>query len=182
MPLRTKLGAALMITVICAVTTSVGLTAEPTSSNPSIRNRQKLQTQADMSSTASKVTPAGFSTMSEMQDSVIDGSEAVRCRAREKASRIYRESLIARAHQKKQEELHVAHENVRDWFCYIRGYGPTVWTRNGPECGYRPPSIPFAKRAGGYDAPAWQGVTGIPKQPQISPLTTNAPPDCQMNY
>jgi hypothetical protein len=182
MPLHNKSGTTLMITMICVVSTSVGLAAEPTVSKTSVRNRQTTQTQVETPSAAPKVTAVSYSTIAEMQDSVVDGTEAVRCRTRDKTSRLYRESLIARAHRQKQECFRVEHGNLRDWTNYIRGYGPTVWVRNGPECGIHPPSIPFAKRVGGYNAPAWQGVTGVPKQPEISPLSVNAPPESEMNY
>jgi hypothetical protein len=181
MQLRMKFGSVLVFTIICAAATTVGSAAEPTVTNAAVRSRQKTQIEATKPSSASKVVPAGFTSMAEMQDTVVDGSEAVTYRARGKASRIYRESLIARAHRQKQEHYRVEHENLRDWTNYIRGYGPTVWTRNGPECGLHPPSIPFAKRVGGYNAPAWRGVTGIPKPPEISPLAINAP-DQQLNY
>ena len=179
---RIKFGPVLILTVISVASTTVGWTAEPTASNSAIGNRQKTQAPTAASKAASKVVPAGYSSVAEMQDSVIDGSEVVRIRARDKASRMYRESLIARAHRQKQEHCRVEYENLRDWTNYIRGYGPAVWVRNGPECGIHPPSIPFAKRVGGYNAAPWQGVTGIPRQPEISPLAVNAPPDHEMNY
>ena len=182
MRLRMNFGSTLIATIVSVTATTVGWSAEPTVTNTAVQNRQKIQTETAKPSSASKVVPAGYSSMAEFQDSVVDGSEAVQLRARNKASRIYRESLIARAHRQKQEHCRVEHENLRDWTNYIRGYGPAVWVRNGPECGIHPPSIPFAKRVGGYNAPAWRGVTGIPKQPDISPLAVNAPDDEKMHY
>ena len=178
MQIRIPVGAALiltMMTMISVTSTTVGWTAEPTVSNTTAGKLPKAQTKVETSSSASKIVPAGFTSMADVQDSVVDGSEAVGFHARSRSSQIYRESLIARAHRRKQEHCRVEHDNLRDWTNYIRGYGPAVWTRNGPECGIHAPSIPFAKRVGGYNAPAWQGVTGIPKPPQISPLTVNAP-------
>ena len=180
MRLRMKFGSAL-IAIVSFTATTIGWSAEPTVTSAAVRNRQKIQTETAKAGSASKVVPAGYSSMAEFQDSVVDGTEAVQLRARSKGSRIYRESLIARAHRQKQEHCRVEHENLRDWTNYIRGYGPAVWVRNGPECGLHAPSIPFAKRVGGYNAPAWQGVTGIPRQPQISPLAIHAP-DHDMNY
>ncbi len=181
MRLQMKFGSALIVAIVSIAATTVGWSAEPTITNAAVRNRQKTQTETAKPDSASKVVPASFTSVAEFQDSVVDGSEAVQLRARSKASRMYRESLIARAHRQKQEHFRVEHENLRDWTNYIRGYGPVVWARNGPECGIHPPSIPFAKRVGGYNAPAWRGVTGIPKQPDISPLAVNAPDD-EMRY
>ena len=178
---RMKFEPVLILTIVSLAATTVGWSAEPNVANAAVRNRQKIQTETATQRSASKVVPAGYSSMTEFQDSVVDGSEAVQLRARSKASRMYRESLIARAHRQKQEHFRVEHENLRDWTNYIRGYGPAVWVRNGPECGIHPPSIPFAKRVGGYNAPAWRGVSGIPKQPEISPLAVNAPDD-EMQY
>ncbi|MEI8020302.1 MAG: hypothetical protein WCH39_19025 [Schlesneria sp.] len=181
MRLRMKFGSVVILTIVSVAATTDGWSAEPTVTNTAVQNRQKLQAETAKPSSSSKVVPAGYSSMAEFQDSVVDGSEVVQLRAKGRASRLYRESLIARAHRQKQEHFRVEHENLRDWTNYIRGYGPAVWVRNGPECGIHPPSIPFAKRVGGYNAPAWRGVTGIPKQPDISPLAVNAPDD-EMRY
>ena len=69
--------------------------------------------------------------------------------------------------------MRLEHENCKDWFNYVRGYGPVVWVRNGPELRWHPPSIPFAKRVGGTTARHWEGVTDIPAQPDISPRRVN---------
>jgi hypothetical protein len=117
----------------------------------------------------STIVPASFSSMTEIQDSTVDECEEIQERTRRRAARLYRNSLIAQHHRMKWEEHKLEHENCKDWFNYIRGYGPVVWIRNGPELRWHPPSIPFAKRVWGTQVRQWQGVTDIPRQPDIPP-------------
>ena len=163
-------GLSIALAVTCLASSSSVWSAEKAVSKSLKVARPQTPRKVAPSKTTSDVTPASCSSVADIQDSTIDECEALQERARLRRSRLYRESLIARHHRQKWEAARLEHENCKDWFNYIRGYGPAVWTRHGPELKWHPPSIPFAKRVNGTTVPHWEGVTDIPKPPEISPL------------
>jgi hypothetical protein len=122
-------------------------------------SRMKLKSQVKPVVKSSEVVSVSYLSMAELQDCAEDSGETVRDRAHERAARIYQDSQQGRGPLRSVGVLHTEHENCRDWFNYIRGHGPANWTRNGPECGCHPPSIPFAKRVGGDQVAPWPGVS-----------------------
>ena len=122
-------------------------------------SRMKLKSQAKPVAKSSEVVSVSYLSMAELHACAEDSGETVRDRAHERAARIYQDSQQGRGPLRAVGVLHTEHENCRDWFNYIRGHGPAIWTRNGPECGCHPPSIPFAKRVGGDQVAPWPGVS-----------------------
>ena len=181
-------GFSLTVALTCIVGAETAWSADkPSTKSPQgIRaegiRAQKGPATAVPSRTTSDIVPASFSSVADIQDSAIDECENLRDRARMRTSRIYRESMLARCHRYESEKIRLEHENCKDWFNYIRGYGPVVWVRNGPELKWHPPSIPFAKRVGGTTARHWEGVTDIPSQPDISPRRINQIHRSEMTY
>ncbi|HEY0982811.1 MULTISPECIES: hypothetical protein [unclassified Schlesneria] len=196
-----KLGTPLLLTVVGFVTVSPAWSAEKVtpkapakirlrSSEPRSAARApaapaKVETpsaeaEAEAAESDSKVTQASFSSTVVLMDTTVDPNvgndgqvvpnqlpdpHAAKLRAKS------RDCYYARLHRASCDVVNTEKENARDWFNYIRGYGPVVWVRNGPELSCHPPSIPFAKRIGGATAPQWGGVTGVPVQREISPHT-----------
>ena len=171
------IGLPVTLATICLAGTSPGWAADRVTTKqpvkPKTSVRRVSEPKVGQPVPGPGVVPVNYSPVAELQDATVDEYETVRQQAQSNSSRLYRESRIARHHRMKREELRLEHENCKDWFNYIRGYGPVIWVRNGPELKWHPPSIPFAKRVGGSTAPHWQGVTDIPKQPDIPPSRVN---------
>ena len=191
---RFRLGTPLLLTVVSLITISPAWTAEKVSARTPTKARQKTseprstarapvtkaKSSASTANSDTVVSPAGY-TVEDLQDSLVDAGEAicdpnllqnqVPSQNPDQRHRFCRDCCLSRVHQTSCDVICTEKENCRDWFNYIRGYGPVVWVRNGPELSCHPPSIPFAKRIGGATAPQWGGVTGIPYQREISPRT-----------
>lgn len=181
-----RYGFTLAIAIACAANPMSAWSADQPAAKPGARPARVVRPAAKSTPTqqkqanaptgptaANEVTPTNYTSVADIQDAATDECEAMTRRSRLRPSRIYNESLIAQCHRLKWEEARLEHENCRDWFNYIRGYGPAVWVRNGPELRWHPPSIPFAKRVYGTKVRPWEGVTDIPRQPDISPLRVN---------
>lgn len=166
-------GFSLTVALACLAGPVAGWSADKPVAKPARVARPQAAPRAPQPTATNDVTPTSYTSVAEFQDATTDECEALTRRARLKPSRIYNESVIAQCHRLKWEEARLEHENCRDWFNYIRGYGPAVWVRNGPELRWHPPSIPFAKRVYGTRVRPWEGVTDIPRQPDISPLRVN---------
>ncbi|RLS81110.1 MAG: hypothetical protein DWI02_04370 [Planctomycetota bacterium] len=154
-----RLSLSLIAVLLGALVPQFANSAEPGPVKPLPASRWKSKSQAKPVTRSSEVVPVSYLSMAELQDCAEDSGETVRDRAHERAARIYQDSQQGRGPLRTVGVLHTEHENCRDWFNYIRGHGPAIWTRNGPECGCHPPSIPFAKRVGGDQVAPWPGVS-----------------------
>jgi hypothetical protein len=125
-----KFGIPLTLAMACLIGPGSVRSADKTVAKSSKVVRPKAQTRPVPAKSASEIVPASFSSVTELQDSTVDQCEEVRDRARVRASRLYRECLIARCQRYESEKIRLEHENCKDWFNYIRGYGPVVWVRN----------------------------------------------------
>jgi hypothetical protein len=154
-----RLGLSLIAVLMGALVPEFACSAEPSPAKPLPASQMKSKPQVNSVAKSSEVIPVSYLSMAELQDCAEDSSETVRDRAHERVSRIHQDSQQGRGPLRAVGVLRTEHENCRDWFNYIRGHGPAIWTRNGPECGCHPPSIPFAKRVGGDQVAPWPGVS-----------------------
>lgn len=193
MPWQSRLGTLLLLTIAGVGAFSPAWSAEQATVKPPSQVRQKTgvprptaretatqaKTEVAVTNSEAAVAPASFSTVVVPQDSLVNPGDVVCDQNGNQIQvpqqnptprqRICRDNCLSRIHQTGCDVICTEKENARDWFNYIRGYGPVVWVRNGPELSCHPPSIPFAKRVGGATAPQWEGLTGIPRQREISP-------------
>ena len=144
-----RLGLSFIAMLLGALVPDFACAAEPSPAKPLPASRTRPKSHVKPVAKSSEVIPVSYLSMAELQDCAEDSGGSVRDRAHERAARIYQDSQQGRGPLRAAGVLHTEHENCRDWFNYIRGHGPAIWTRNGPECGCHPPSIPFAKRVGG---------------------------------